>query len=252
MQATRNPDDRAALAEVYGGRLLDAATGGGQFIAYLRERLRDCTEMVGIDVDDSASARFATRFGDDPRVRFAAMDVRHLDFPPRTFDTASIAHSLCEIPEPLAALRGLVRVVRDGGHLIVAESYRDQVTEPTISHVLLHDWWVAVERLDGASHRPFRSRRALARDLESLGLSDLRLVDVPSDQTDPWDPGVVRHLAELADRYAALARGRPALQRRGVELMARVRDVGFMPATAVLAVGRVDAGRGTRALTLVA
>jgi ubiquinone/menaquinone biosynthesis C-methylase UbiE len=232
-------DGTEALASIFGGRVLDAATGGGRFIIYLREHLKDYSEIVGVDVDATAASRFGERFAGDPRIRFMAMDAGRLDFSDGSFDTASIGHSLCEFEHPSRVLRGLVRIVRAGGHLIVAESYRDQHSEPTRNHVLLHDWWVAVDQLAGSSHRKHRRRSSLVRDIEDLGLAELVLVDIPNEQTDPKDPVALAELDALADRYLALARGHKVLQARGRALMERVHDVGFQPATALLAVGRI-------------
>lgn len=239
MAAVSTVDGSELLAGIHGGRVLDAATGGGRFIVYLRDRLADYSEILGVDRDETVAARFTERFGEDPRIRFEAMDAGDLRLAARSFDTVSIAHALCEFEEPSRVLSGLVGVIRDGGHLIVAEPYRDQVSAATMSHVLLHDWWAAVERLAGSDHRGYRPRSDLVREIEALGLRELRLVDVPNTESDPMDREVLAELDELADRYVRLAAGDFELRARGKALMKRVHDVGFQPATALLAVGRV-------------
>jgi len=238
MAGQTGSDGTELLAGISGGRVLDAATGSGRFIVYLRDRLKDFSEIVGIDVDEGAVEPFRKRLSNDPHVRFMAMDARRLEFPARSFDTASIAHALCEFDDPLDVLAGLVRVVRQGGNLIVAESFREQDSEPTMNAILLHDWWVAVEALAGAKHCAFRRRTELVQDLNRLGLSELQILDVPTDQTDPWEPEMRTQLDGLAERYLALAAGNRPLQERGAALMQRVHDTGFLPATALLAVGR--------------
>ena len=234
----RRGDGGDILGAISGGRLLDVATGGGLFIVYLRKRLKDYHEIVGIDSDESAAARFAKRFGDDSRIRFELMDARDLRFPDATFDTVAIASALCEFKQPSAVLRQMVRVLRGGGHLIVAEPYRDQHSEPTMTHVLFHDWWVAVEGLAGSHHQPFRPRADLIRSLRELGLLDLRLRDVPSETSDPLDPALLEEIDNLTDRYLLLARGNPDLKARGEALRRRMHDVGFQETTSLLAVGR--------------
>lgn len=231
-------DGKDILAAISGGRLLDVATGGGLFIVYVRKRLKDYHEIVGIDSDESAAARFAKRCGDDPRIRFEPMDARDLRFPDATFDTVAIGNALCEFKEPSAVLSEMFRVLRGGGHLILAEAYRDQHSEPTMTHVLFHDWWVAVEGLAGSQHQPFRPRADLIRSLRELGLLDLRLRDVPSETSDPREPALLAEIDDLTDRNLILARGNPELKARGEALRRRMHDVGFQECTDLLAVGR--------------
>jgi ubiquinone/menaquinone biosynthesis C-methylase UbiE len=234
----RRSDGSDILGRISGGRVLDVATGGGLFIIYLRKRLKDYDEIVGIDSDESAAARFTARFGTDPRFRFEAMDALELRFPDATFDTVGIGNALCEFGDPSAVLREMLRVVRGGGHLIVTEAYRDQQSAPTRMHVDFHDWWVAVQGLTGSQHQPFRARSELIQSIRELGLLDLRLRDVPTKTQNARDAALFAEIDELTDQFLARAEGHPMLQARGETLRRQMHDVGFLEATTLLAVGR--------------
>lgn len=234
----RRSDGSDILGRISGGRLLDVATGGGLFILYLRRRIKDFDEIVGIDSDESARARFTARFGEDPRFRFEAIDAHDLRFPDATFDTVAIGNSLCEFADPSAVLREMIRVLRRGGHLIVAEGYRDQRSAPTRTHADFHDWWAAVGALTGGNHQPWRSRAELTQSIRELGLTDLRLRELPSKTQNPHDAALLAEIDEVTDRFVAQASGHPDLQARGEALRRQMHEVGFQEATGLLGVGR--------------
>ncbi len=197
-----SPGTSGPLAGLLGGRVLDVATGDGQFLDYLREELHDVDEMIGIDLDETAEHEFANRHGSTAGIRFERQDARAMTFPAASFDTVSIAHALCEFDDPAAALRGMVGLLRPGGHLVVAESFREQSTEAAQSHVLVHDWWAAVESLDGVSHRPFMTRAELIDLVRSTGLVDVADGEVPPDPLDPWDPATLSRIGTVNDSEA--------------------------------------------------
>lgn len=183
----RRSDGSDILAKISGGRVLDVATGGGLFSVYLRKRLKGYDEIVGIDSDESAAARFAARFKDGPRIRFEQMDALELRFPGAMFDSVAIGKALCGLRRPIDGARtdGSCAARRRLSHR--GESYRDQRSEPTMTHVDFHDWRLAVEGLAGSHHQQFRPRADLIRSIRELGLVDLRLRDEPSETSDPFD-----------------------------------------------------------------
>jgi len=52
------------------------------------------------------------------------MDVQRLEFPDDTFDVAVSTFVFCSVPDPLAGLRELGRVVRPGGDIWLLEHMR--------------------------------------------------------------------------------------------------------------------------------
>ena len=231
-------DARTLLRGVPGGRVLDVATGRGNFVGFLLKGLASHDEIVGIDNDPEAAARFAEAFGDRPGIMFEQMDATALAFDDGRFDTVSVANSLHHFADPAAVLREMRRVCRPGGSLVVLEMFRDGQAEPQITHVDLHHWWAAIDTLGGTVHRETFPRAEVMDLIAGLGLSDLRVDDLTDSDTDPLSRETVDKLDPVIDRYIGFADGHPDLQARGEELRRRLHDVGFLLATAVFAVGR--------------
>ncbi len=62
------------------------------------------------------------------------MDVQHLEFPDRTFDAVAATCVFCSVPDPVAGLRELKRVVRTGGDIWLMEHVR--IDRPVIGTLM--------------------------------------------------------------------------------------------------------------------
>lgn len=231
-------DPRQILGHVSGGRVLDAATGDGQFIRFLVDGLKDHGEIIGIDSAPVEGPLFEQRFADHPGIRFELMDVLDPSFPDASFDAVSIANSLCEFEDPPAVLTRLDRLLRPGGHLIVAAAYRDLQAGPAQVYVDLHDWWAGVDRTLGKVHSPELRRHELVALVSGVGLSDLRFFDVQGARTDPMEAELIARIDGVIDRTIRKVDGHNDLQARGELLRQRMHVVGFQMPVLLVAVGR--------------
>ena len=104
-------------------RVLDLATGTGD-LAIDIARMCPGASVVGLDPSPKMLAIAATKvarrgFGD--RVTFVEGDAQQLGFASCEFDAATIAFGIRNVPDRLAALREMARVVRPGGRIAVLE-----------------------------------------------------------------------------------------------------------------------------------
>jgi SAM-dependent methyltransferase len=224
------------LGHISGGRVLDVATGTGGFIHFLLEGLKDYTEIIGLDNNERAAAAFADGFQEKPGIHFELGDACQLNYPAASFDLVCISNSLHHFDEPQMVLRNMDRVLRPGGHLIVAEMYRDGQTDTQMTHVHLHHWWGAIDRTAGITHNKTFLRAEIIEMVDALGLSDLALHDLSAIDEDPKAPEILAELNPVFDRYIQRAEEHPDLQARGEELRTRVSEIGFHGATTLIAV----------------
>jgi ubiquinone/menaquinone biosynthesis C-methylase UbiE len=105
------------------GDVLDVACGTGENFPHLR----DVDRVTAVDLSprmlDKARRR-ADRLG--LRVDLREMSAQHLAFPDDSFDTVTTAMSTCTFPDPVAALREMVRVVRPTGRILLVEHGRSR------------------------------------------------------------------------------------------------------------------------------
>jgi ubiquinone/menaquinone biosynthesis C-methylase UbiE len=118
---------RSWIASRASGRVLEVAVGTGLNL----ERYPEGVELTGIDLSpqmlDRAKAR-ARSLGIDADLRVG--NAQDLDFPDASFDTVVCTFSLCAVPDDAGAVDEMVRVLRPGGLLLLAD------------HVVSTSWWL--------------------------------------------------------------------------------------------------------------
>jgi SAM-dependent methyltransferase len=231
------PTPKDILGQISGGRVLDLATGRGDFIHFLIDGLKDYTEIIGMDHNERFASAFAETFKDHSNIHFQQQDVTQLDEQDDSFDMVTISNSLHHL-DPMPVLRQMKRVLRPRGFLLISEMYRDGQTETQMTHVLLHDWWGAVDSVDGVFHRATYRRSEILEMASSLGLGNEALYDICDLESDPKDPEILQELDPVFERFIQRAEGYPDLQARGRELRRRLEEIGFHSATTLLLVGQ--------------
>lgn len=228
------------LGEIQGGKVLDVATGTGGFVQTLKENLASYDEITGVDNSQRAAEEFPKAFPES-NIHFRPMDAMHLDFPADRFDTVSISFSLHHLSEPRSVLHEMMRVLRPGGYLIVAEMICDDQKDTQMSHVLLHHWWGAVDRARGITHNETYSRHQVLEFTQELNLDhpvDYLISDVSED---PHDPETIEHMQSIIDQYMQHLEklGSPQdLIQQGERLRQRLDRVGIHGADMLIVAGR--------------
>jgi ubiquinone/menaquinone biosynthesis C-methylase UbiE len=235
------------LTAFSGGRVLDVATGHGDFAFALARNLASYDEIIGIDTNDKEleTARETAKQQSLTKVRFFARDAEVLGFEDASFDTVTISNSLHHLKSPGTVLGNMRRVLRPGGLFIVREMYRDMQNMAQMSHVLFHTFRADIDTLKGITHRRSYLRDELYQMYQGLGLSATEVFDVgPEDiepPIDPMDKDNIDHLVQMVDtmlEHPADYNHDQAFKVRGEELKAHFRANGFLPATALVVIGR--------------
>ncbi len=108
---------RARLAGQASGRVLEIGYGVGSNWPHLPAGV----EYVGIEPDPYMRERAERHRPADRSLDLRDGDAQALDFPDASFDTVIGTLVLCTIPDPVAALREIRRVLKPGGRLLFWE-----------------------------------------------------------------------------------------------------------------------------------
>jgi SAM-dependent methyltransferase len=104
------------------GRILELATGGGSFAAWMADHTEG--EVLGVDISMVQLAHATRLLALRPRGnlrfrRFDVMRIAELDEAP--FDAAVCLDAMCYLPDRCAALAGIATRLRPGGRLLVVD-----------------------------------------------------------------------------------------------------------------------------------
>jgi SAM-dependent methyltransferase len=165
------------LKSISGGRVLDVATGDGQFINLLMKTLKNYDSFVGVDISakDVESAR--KRLAGKP-VRILQMNAETLEFGDRSFDTVCISNSLHHLDKIDNVLAEMRRLLKTGGHFILQEMYCDgDQTEAQKTEVLKHHWHAEIDSLLGITHNRTFTRQRIVDIANSLKLEEPTILE---------------------------------------------------------------------------
>jgi len=174
---------RRKVGETVRGRVLDVGFGTGLSVA---EYPAD-VQVIGIDVSAGMleiGRRFARDTGHQADVE--VMNAEHLAFGDSVFDSVAFNLCLCTIPDPEAAIREAVRVVKAGGPMVFLEHVRSHLLPVALVQGAINPVTVAWQ----ADHFNRRTAEIVRRcgvevlsvDRWWLGLFNLIVGRAPSDQ----------------------------------------------------------------------
>ena len=230
---------KQALGGISGGRVLDVASGEGDFIKTLVENLRSYEEIIGIDIIEHTTAPESIFNAED--VRFLQMDAERLDFGDESFDTVSTSNSLHHLKDIPRCVEEMKRVLKPGGHLIIRETHRDIQIEPQLTDMYIHHWVAEIDTALGQIHNRTFTRQELVDLAEGLGLAEVAFYDIPNTDLDPMNKAAIKESEEVIERYMRHAErlsGQGALAKRGQELRRRLHSVGIQWEPELIIVGR--------------
>lgn len=219
-----------------GDHVLDVPCGPGFFTRCLAELVGPGGRVTAADVDHRILHHGRLErpvAGPEPAVSFLAADAAVLPFGDGTFDAAWCAHSLISLPDPVAALNEIRRVVRPGGAVGIVEN--------DVFHDVLLPWppdlELAVCRAERAAHanrarKPseLHAGRYLSSLIAEAGLSLDHRRTWAVDRSAPLNPAdELFATLYLRDLWERVRNELPAVERR---TLARLVDPGhpsFLP-----------------------
>ena len=119
-----------------GDRLLDVATGTGKVAADLHARAQPGGSVLGVDISPGMIRVAKRRFRDRPGLEFVVGDALALPTEDGTFDAATIAFGMRNLPDYGAGFAEMMRSVRPGGKVVCLE-----ITRPRSRPARILQFW---------------------------------------------------------------------------------------------------------------
>jgi len=246
---------RTKLSSISGGKVLDIATGTGDFISTLMKTLKNYDSFVGVDTSKKDLESAAKRLKDQP-VELLEMNAESLEFSDNSFDTVSMAYGIHHIDKIEKALAEIQRVLKPGGNLIIQEEFCDgNQTEAQKTNLLQHTWDAEIDTLLGKTHKPTFTRHGIKELINNLKLEQVEILESTYPVKclscekrhkceDPKnEENIQDQIKEIDDNLKRLQdivdpETRTKLQKKGEELKKRNRKFGNANTSVLLAVGR--------------
>ena len=177
------------------GRLLDVGCAYGFFLEVMQAR---GWQVVGVDLNPGA-VQWARRRGLDVR----AGTLEEQGFPKGTFDVVTLFYVLEHVPNPLAVMQEVFRVLRPGGWVFL------RVPDSTPAVRLLDFFGIPNRLYHLPSHLYDFSPGTLRRLLEKAGFVEVKTFLQRCTSPAPWHARVLTHgFHALAVALYGISRGR--------------------------------------------
>jgi len=166
-------DTRTWVCSKARGDVLEVAIGTGLNLPHYPREVR----LTGIEYSPAMLAiarRRAVELDRDADLREG--DAHHLDFPDASFDTVVCTYSLCAIPDEQRAVTEMVRVLRPGGNLLLADHVASSARSVRVAQRLLE----LVTVPHGGEHylrRPFHTVQAAGLAIDAHDRFKLGIVE---------------------------------------------------------------------------
>lgn len=246
---------RSKLRSISGGKVLDVATGPGDYISTMMKALKNYESFVGIDILKEDLQRAEKQFR-DKSVTLMEMNAESMEFNDDSFDTVCMAYSLHHLNAIDTVLSEMIRVLKPRGTLIIQEEFRDgNQTEAQKTNLLQHAWDAEIDTLLGQTHKTTFTMHEIKGFLGNLHLEQVEMFETThpveclfcEDMFKCEDPkretGIsssIKEIEENLERVKKVAdpRSRMKLQEQGEKLKERNRKFGNAHPSVLLIVAK--------------
>jgi ubiquinone/menaquinone biosynthesis C-methylase UbiE len=162
-----------------GQMVLDAGCGTGVDALLMAERVGKAGQVVGIDVSERMLAAAHTQATSLP-LTFCRADLCALPFADAVFDRGRADKTFQHLPDPRTALQEMIRVLKPGGRVVIADPDHDSLIIDTPYRDLNRrfvQWRSDTMRQGGIAHQLY----ALCRE---YGLEQINLEPITTAFTD--------------------------------------------------------------------
>jgi demethylmenaquinone methyltransferase/2-methoxy-6-polyprenyl-1,4-benzoquinol methylase len=119
-----------------GGSALDVASGTGKVAADLHRRVQPGGRVLGVDLSPGMTAVAKRRYADRPGLTYVVGDALALPTDDASFDAATIAFGMRNLPDYRQGFAEMARSVRPGGRVLCLE-----IARPRSRLARFMRWW---------------------------------------------------------------------------------------------------------------
>jgi ubiquinone/menaquinone biosynthesis C-methylase UbiE len=236
------------LKLISAGRILDVATGNGEFIDTLMKALKNYDSFVGIDYSKKDVEAANKRFERQP-VEIMEMNAEAMEFENSSYDTVSISFSLHHLSRIDKVLAEMKRVLKPGGYFIIQEPFCDgEQTEAQKTDILQHHWDAEIDSLLDVTHNKTFTKQRIKDIVNNLKLEEVEVFESTRmvaclfcedkfECEDPKNEKTANHcIKEIDDNLRRLEehldlKTRNRLKEEGEKLKERIRKTGSAEAS---------------------
>lgn len=229
------------LSHYDAGKVLDAATGRGNFINIIKQNFKSYEQIIGVDSSDMAVKQAQKAFPEND-IELYKMNLETLSFADNYFDTICISNSLHHIENKDEVFAELLRVLKKNGLLIVVEMYKDGNQTPAQqTHIAMHHWFARIDTLNRIYHWETFKREDLLKLINNLPLKNISVEDFYIPVDNPTDPKTIEPMIKNVQDWIKKCETIPEAENiccEGQKIIEKIKIDGCVSASRLLITGQ--------------
>ena len=225
------------LSKMNCGKILDIATGRGEFVHLLQHSLGSFDEIVGIDTDERMLKMAEGHFKEE-NISFKKVDAEKTEFEDDSFDVVAMSNSLHHMNNLETALAEMKRV--SNNYIFINEMTCDEgQTEPQNTHILFHHWAAEIDRFMGRFHNVTYTKAEFREIIEKLALAKVEYFEYVYPVENPLEEKLVEQLTKTVNHYLNVLKDKAdseSLIEKGKKLRTRIKEIGFASANSIFVI----------------
>ncbi len=229
------------ISELKMAKVLDLATGVGQFIPYLLAENESIESVIGVDVCERSLEQASKNFT-DPRVSFQKSNAKDLPFASNLFEGITINNSLHHFENIPSVLAEASRVLADCGYLIINEMCSDEGQSPAQqSHIMIHHWFADLDKMMNRFHDYTYTSEKLRNLVTENGLKIIHQYIYDHAIPNPKDENLVRNYRQTITNTKMRAEQNQApssFLEKADTILVHLDQHGYSPARSILIIAQ--------------
>ena len=228
------------LSHYEAGKVLDAATGRGDFINIIKQHFKSYDQIIGVDQSE-VSINQAQKMFPENNIELYKMNLEKLSFGNDYFDTVCISNSLHHLEHPEKVFDELLRVLRSGGLMIIVEMYKDGQQEPAQqTHIYMHHWFAQIDTLNKTFHRETYLKDEMLAFIDKLPLKKKEIEDFYIPVDNPTDSKTIGPMIKNVQEWIKKCESIPEAQHicgEGQLIIEKIKTDGCVSASRLMITG---------------
>ena len=165
------------LSDINVDKILDVATGRGEFVELLKNNIGSFNEIIGID-NHKASLKIAQEKNKKIKnIKFIDEDIFNSNLKKESFQMVTVSNSLHHFKTPQNLLKTAFSFLKKDGYFIISEMHRDgRQTKSQKTHIMIHHWGAKIDMINNYYHEETFTHDQLVKLADTLTLKEKKVL----------------------------------------------------------------------------
>src|SRR6056297_3372228 len=164
------------LSDINVDKILDVATGRGEFVELLKNNIGSFNEIIGIDNHKSSLKIAQEKNKKIKNIKFIDEDIFDSSLKKESFQMVTVSNSLHHFKATQNLLKTAFSFLKKDGYFIISEMHRNgRQTKSQEAHVMIHHWGAKIDMINNHYHEKTFKHENLVKLSDVLNFKERKI-----------------------------------------------------------------------------